>query len=149
MSTNHCQALNQVSRGGGNILFLFYVNTNFPRHNKISEGTGHECPTVVTGLIIVTNNHRLSARSVACDVPRSESPSGMCAKLRTVAASNNRVHPTRSLSSSPLASTINWSPASQALLEVTHQDHSIGITLLLLVHATYIWCYSSRTFRSW
>jgi len=33
---------------------------------------------------------------------RSEIPSGMCAKLRTVAASNNRDHPTRSLSSSPL-----------------------------------------------
>jgi len=28
---------------------------------------------------------------------RSESPSGMCAKLDTVAASNNRVHPTRPL----------------------------------------------------
>jgi len=28
---------------------------------------------------------------------RSESLSGMCAKLRTVAASNNRIHPTRSL----------------------------------------------------
>jgi len=28
---------------------------------------------------------------------RSEIPSGICAKLRTVAASNNRVHPTRSL----------------------------------------------------
>jgi len=28
---------------------------------------------------------------------RSEIPSGMCAKLRTVAASNNRDHPTRSL----------------------------------------------------
>jgi len=55
-----------------------------------------------------------------------------------VAASNNRHHPTRSLSSSPLASTINCSQASQALLEVTHQDHSIGITLLLFVRATYI-----------
>jgi len=51
---------------------------------------------------------------------RSESPTGMCAKLRTVAASNNRDHPTRSLSSSPLASTINCSPGSQVLLEVTH-----------------------------
>jgi len=30
---------------------------------------------------------------------RSENPSGMCAKLRTVAASNNRDHPTRSLCS--------------------------------------------------
>ena len=63
----------------------------------------------------------------------------MCAKLHTVAASNNRDHPTRSLSSSPLASTINCSPGSQALLEVTHQNHSIGITLLFLVRATYIW----------
>jgi len=69
---------------------------------------------------------------------QSEIPSGMCAELRTVAASNNRDHPARSLSSSPLASTINCSPGSQALLEVTHQDHSIGITLLLLVRATYI-----------
>ena len=49
-------------------------------------------------------------------VLRSEIPSGKCAKLRTVAASNNRDHPTRSLSSSPLASTINCSPGSQALL---------------------------------
>jgi len=59
----------------------------------------------------------------------------MCAKLRSATASNNRVHPTRSLSSSSLASTINCSLASQALLEVTHQDHSIGITL----HVRY--CY--------
>jgi len=79
----------------------------------------------------------------------SEIPSGMCAKLRTVAARNNRDQPTRSLSSSPLASTINCSPGSQALLEVTHQDHTIGITLLLLVRATYIYYCSSRTSRSW
>ena len=45
---------------------------------------------------------------------------------------------TSSLLPSPLASNINCSLASQALLEVTHQDHSIGITLLLLVRATYI-----------
>jgi len=57
-------------------------------------------------------------------VLRSESPRGMCSKLRTVAASNNRVHPSRSLSSPPLASTINCSPGSQALLEITHQDHT-------------------------
>ena len=80
---------------------------------------------------------------------RSESPSGKCAKLRTVAASNSRDHPRRSLSSSPLASTINCSPGSQVLLEVTHQDHYIGITLLLLVRATYIYFCSSRTSRSW
>ena len=51
--------------------------------------------------------------------------------------------------SSPLASTINCSPGSQALTEVTHQDHSIGITLLLLVRATYIYFCSSRTSGSW
>jgi len=83
------------------------------------------------------------------NVLRSEIPSGMCAKLRTVAASNNRVHPTRSLSSSPLASTINCSPGSQALLEVTYQDHSTGITLLLLVRAIYMYFCSSRISRLW
>jgi len=46
---------------------------------------------------------------------RSKSSSGMCAKLGTAAASNNRVHPRRSLSSSPLAHTINWSPDPQAM----------------------------------
>ena len=46
---------------------------------------------------------------------------------------------TRSLLSPPLVRTINCSLASQALLEVTRLDHSIGITLLLLVCATYIW----------
>jgi len=76
-------------------------------------------------------------------------PSGMSAKLRNVAASNNRDHLTRSLSSSPLASIINCSPGSQALLEVTHQDYSIVITLLLLVHATYMYFCSSHTSRSW
>jgi len=80
---------------------------------------------------------------------RSEIPSGMCAKLRTVAACNNRDHPTRSLSSLPFASTINCSPGPQALLKVTHQDHSIGIILLLLVCATYIYFCSSHTSRSW
>ena len=46
---------------------------------------------------------------------------------------------TRSLLSSPSVSTVNCSLASQALLEVTRVDHSIGITLLLLVCTTYIW----------
>jgi len=40
----------------------------------------------------------------------SEIPSGISAKLCTMAASNNGDHPTRSLSSSLLASTINCSP---------------------------------------
>ena len=80
---------------------------------------------------------------------RSEIPSSMCAELRTVAASNSRDHPTRSLSSSPSASTINCSPGSQAFSEITHQGHSIGITLLLLVRATHVYFCSSRTSRSW
>ena len=46
---------------------------------------------------------------------------------------------TRSLLSSPFVSTVNCSLASQTLLEVTRLDHSIGITLLMLVCATYIW----------
>jgi len=46
---------------------------------------------------------------------------------------------TSPLLSPSLASTINCSLASEALLEVTHQDYSIGITVLLLVRATYIW----------
>ena len=48
-------------------------------------------------------------------VLRSKSPSSMCAKLRTVAASNNKDHPMRSLSLPPLVRTINCSPGSQAL----------------------------------
>jgi len=80
---------------------------------------------------------------------RSEIPSRMYAKLRTVAASNNRDHLTRSLLSSPLASTINCLPGSQALLEFTHQDHSFGITLLLLVRTTHIYFCSLHTSRSW
>jgi len=45
---------------------------------------------------------------------------------------------TRSLLSSPLVSTDNCLLASQALLEVTRLDPSIGITLLLHVCATYM-----------
>jgi len=91
--------------------------------------------------------HWLVVGWYCCD--RKSRAHAMCAKLRTVAASNNRDHPTRSLSSSPLASTINCSLGSQALLQVTHQDHSVGITLLLLVRATYIYFCSSRTSCSW
>ena len=70
---------------------------------------------------------------------QSESLTGKCTKLHTLAASNNRDHVTGSLSLLPSGSTINCSPGSQALLEVTHQDHSIGIILLLLFRDTYIW----------
>ena len=38
----------------------------------------------------------------------------------------------QSLSSLPLASAINCSSGSQALLEVTHQDHSIGINSIIV-----------------
>jgi len=44
-----------------------------------------------------TSNAWISALFKNFILLRSESPSGMCAKLRTVAASNNRDHPTRSL----------------------------------------------------
>jgi len=51
---------------------------------------------------------------------RSEIPSGMCAKLRTVAASNNRVH-------------MPWSL----------------YYCLFAPHTVYAWCCSSGTSRSW
>jgi len=86
---------------------------------------------------------------VSSNLLQSEISRGICAELRTVATSNNRDHPTRSLLSSPLASTINCSPGSQASLEVTYKDYSTGITLLLHVRATYIYFCSSRTSRSW
>jgi len=78
-------------------------------------------------------------------VLRSESPSGKCAKLHTVAASNNSDHPTRSLSSSPSARTVNCSPGSQALLQVTPSG---SLYYCLFMPHTY-GCFSSRTSRSW
>ena len=69
---------------------------------------------------------------------RSESLSGKCAELHTVAASNSRGHKTTLVVTISKYCTINCSLALQALLEITHHDHCIGITLLLLVHATYI-----------
>ena len=78
---------------------------------------------------------------------RSEIPSGICAKFLTVATSNNRDHPTRSLLLSPLASTINCSPGSQALLEVTYQDHSIQITLLFVRSTQYIFALGAHPIR--
>ena len=65
---------------------------------------------------------------VSCNKPVlwSEIPSSKFAKHHTVAARNNTDYPTRSLSLSPLATTVNCSSGSQALLlEVTHEDHSI------------------------
>jgi len=59
-------------------------------------------------------------------VLRSESPSGKCAKLHSAAASNNRDHPTRSLLSSPLASTVICSLTSRALLDACFTSIVIG-----------------------
>ena len=56
-----------------------------------------------------------------------------CSKLHTVEASNSWDNRTRSLSPSPLASTIKCSLGSQALLDVTHRGHFI-----MLVHATHL-----------
>ena len=62
---------------------------------------------------------------------RSEIPSGMCTKLRTVAASNNRDH-ARNLSSRTLANKFNRSHVN-----IGRATTSQSI-LLLLAHATFI-----------
>ena len=48
-------------------------------------------------------------------IGKAERPSGKCAKLHSVTASNNRDHSMRSLLSLPFPNTINCSPGSQAL----------------------------------
>jgi len=73
-------------------------------------------------------------------VLQSESPSDNLAKLHTAAANNSRNHQTRSLSSPPLPSTIDCSPDSQALLEVTHRDHSSGALFICLFAALTCRC---------
>ena len=78
---------------------------------------------------------------------RSEIPSGMCAKLRTVAASNNRHHPTRSLSSLPLAGTINCSTGSQVLFEVTKITPSGSLYYCLFAPHTYIFVLRTHPVR--
>jgi len=72
-----------------------------------------------------------------------KSPSGMFAKLHTVAASNNRVHVPRSLSRT-LVVTFNCS-------QVNISRASTPRSLLLLVCTTYIYiyCCSSHTSCSW
>ena len=65
------------------------------------------------------------------------SPRTLVVTFNRSQANIGRASTPQSLLSSPLLSTINFSPDSQSMLEVTHQDHSIGITLLLLVRATY------------
>ena len=73
---------------------------------------------------------------------RPESPSGMCAKLPTVAASNNRVHAPQSIS-------VYVRHQVQSFTRWYRQSFHAAITLLLLVRATCIYCCSSRTSRSW
>ena len=63
---------------------------------------------------------------------RSEIPSGICAKLRTVAASNNRVHMPWSLSAYA-------GRYVQSFTSYYRQSFHATITLLLLVRATYIY----------
>jgi len=62
---------------------------------------------------------------------RSEIPSGMCTKLRTVAASNNRDHTSRSLSAYA-------SHHVQSFTRYYRQSLHATITLLLLVRATFL-----------
>jgi len=71
---------------------------------------------------------------------QTEIPSGMCAKLRTVAASNNRDH-ARNLSSRTLVVTFNRSH---------RQSYHIALSLTIACSRhIYVWCCSSRTSRSW
>ena len=99
----------------------------------------------------------------------SESTSGKCAELHTVAASNNRVHPTKSLSSSPLACTINCSHVRkyykrsftkitlrvrELLRSIVHMLVSVDLprhdlSFIACSSHIYVWCCSSRTSGSW
>jgi len=65
-------------------------------------------------------------------VLRSEIPSGICAKLRTVAASNNRVHMPWSLFAYVIVTFNCWH-------RWYHQRSHATITLWLLVRATYMY----------
>jgi len=73
---------------------------------------------------------------------RSEIPSGMCAKLRTVAASNNRDH-SRNLSSCTLVIMFNCSHVN--IYRATTSQY----LLLLLARSTHTYFCSSRTSCSW
>jgi len=73
-------------------------------------------------------------------VLRSEIPNGMCAKLRTVAASNNRDH-ARNLSLRTLVVTFKRSHV------IGRATTSQSLYCLLTLHLS--WCYSSRTSRLW
>jgi len=96
---------------------MHLLNHHWPSSTNDMSFPGYYC------ISALCHNCSSTLRMACCCDRKSRAA---CAQLRTVAASNNRDHPTRSLSSSPLAGTINCSPGSQALLEVTHQDHSIG-----------------------
>jgi len=86
-----------------------------------------------------TTFHILVTAPFCCD---RKIPNGMCAKLSTVATSNNRDHAPQLL----FAYASNF---VQSFTAWNRQRFRAAITLLLLVHATYIYCYSARTSRSW
>jgi len=69
--------------------FLATITLQFISKNLVKSGSD----------LIVLNNLTMWLQSKKCYISllRSEIPSGMCAELRTVAASNNRDHPVRSL----------------------------------------------------
>jgi len=73
---------------------------------------------------------------------QSEIPSSICAKLRTVAASNNGVHTPRSLSAYA-------SHYIQSFTCLYHQRLHATITIIACSHHIYEWCCSSCTSRSW
>ena len=75
---------------------------------------------------------QLVQHSLRKQLLRSEIPSGICAKLRTVAASNNRVNMPWSLFAHAIVTFNRWH-------RQYHQRLHATITLLLLVRATCIY----------
>jgi len=59
------------------------------------------------------------------------------ATFHSVSASNNRDHEITLVLT--ISKYYQLFTSFTNIIDVTHQDHSIGITLLLLVRATYIW----------
>jgi len=72
---------------------------------------------------------------------RSEIPSGMCAELRTVAASNNRDHPTRSLFYCLFAPHTQWCYSSRTSrswwITQSMQHHRRGCNTSFIQHLKF------------
>jgi len=110
---------------------VIYLKEKLFTDNFVSTNTCHELSRI-EGVVI----------KIVVIALRLEIPSGIWAKLRTAAASNNRVHMSWSLFAHAIVTFNRWHYKYHQRLHVT-------ITLLFLVPATYIYFCSSRIFRSW